>query len=167
MTIRAILGYLDGAQMFRKTKMTCLGYQGSRGWPKTLTPVQGPSDLVRGQPWQTIPRTRKITKRMETFLLRLHREWSSNSKLLLARQPKITQNSYIPVFHFYVLVMRLIEKNRKLTCVTSRISVYCSGLLSANFPWLLPLNRNRPSLSAWRHSRGNKKWRINSTRHTY
>ena len=34
----------DGAQMFRKTKMTCLGYQirEAGGDPKTLTPVHGP-----------------------------------------------------------------------------------------------------------------------------
>jgi len=52
-------------------------------------------------------------------------------KLLLARQPKITPNSYIPVIHYHVLEMRLINKNciGLLTCVTGRIhcKVYCTG----------------------------------------
>ena len=65
MTIRAILGYLDGAQMFSKTKLTCLGYQGGMGWPENTNPRS--TDLVCGPRWQT---TKKNYQRNRNIIIK-------------------------------------------------------------------------------------------------
>ena len=65
MTIRAILGYLDGAQMFSKTKLTCLGYQGGMGWPENTNPRS--TDLVCGPRWQT---TKKNYQRNQNIIIK-------------------------------------------------------------------------------------------------
>ena len=85
-------------------------------------------DLIRGpSQWTVLKNYQRHQLKIKTFLPRLHQGRNSNRKLLLARQPKITPNSYIPVIHYRVLEMRLINKNciRLLTCATGRI--HCTG----------------------------------------
>ena len=82
--------YIRLATFSANINLLCTAKLFLTGWPKIT--------VVRGRPeWTTKKKLPKESKQKHSYQDYSHQGGSSNRKLILARQPKITPNSNIPV----------------------------------------------------------------------